>query len=189
MKKVGGELFQPPAATIINDILSAIEETASGLISEAFTLLPPNPSNAPGIALALTQHLRELFQKADSFALQLRLTPSGALDSSQKSEVRDRLDRLFALHHDSVATMIRDDNAPVHKKRGPKGKHDWPKATTEVWGQIYRGDLVATAQKDIELALSKALSGPGKKGPEPSNCRPHARPIWQACNLDPQDNN
>ncbi len=63
-------------------------------------------------------------------------------------------------------------------KRGRKPEYDWAKASSEVWGKLYRGDLKAQNQADIELALIESLTV-GDKSPGESTVRPYAQPIWE----------
>lgn len=64
-----------------------------------------------------------------------------------------------------------------HVRTGRRPTYDWGKATANVWGQIYRGDLKPSTQADIERALQTVLRR-GDDEPSESTVRPHAKPIW-----------
>lgn len=47
-----------------------------------------------------------------------------------------------------------DANSPEQDgRRGRRPAYDWARATSTVWGRLYRGELVAKVQADIEQAL------------------------------------
>lgn len=69
------------------------------------------------------------------------------------------------------------DQAP-ETNRGRKPQYDWPKATTAIWGQIHRGELIPDNQAAVERAF-QAFLAKGDKEPSESTVRPYARPIWE----------
>lgn len=69
------------------------------------------------------------------------------------------------------------DPAPAGK-RGRRPEYDWPAASTAIWGQLVRGELIPTSQAQIEVALQTLLAK-GDKEPSESSVRPHAKAIWE----------
>lgn len=62
-------------------------------------------------------------------------------------------------------------------KRGRKATYDWQQATSAVWGQLVRGELIPDNQAMIERALIILLTR-GDKEPSESTVRPYAKQIW-----------
>lgn len=63
-------------------------------------------------------------------------------------------------------------------RKGRKPTYDWEAATTETWGEIFRGEFVPKTQAEIEKKLQARLSV-GDNGPSESTVRPYANRIWQ----------
>ena len=89
-------------------------------------------------------------------------------------DVRQRLDRLLSEYRES---FIRNAVKPAKSNAGRKPKYDWDKASNEIWGKIYRGELFPKKQADIESALIEYLAK-GDEEPGESTVRPYARRIW-----------
>lgn len=74
----------------------------------------------------------------------------------------------------STQEVVAEDS---QSKRGRKPTYDWPSASSAIWGQIYRGELIPENQAQIEKAIQSHLATKTKE-PSESTVRPHAKIIW-----------
>lgn len=68
-------------------------------------------------------------------------------------------------------------SAESPSNRGRKPTYDWPRASSAIWGEIVRGELIPENQAQIEKAIQSYLTK-GDKEPSESTVRPHAKLIW-----------
>ncbi len=94
--------------------------------------------------------------------------------------VRMKLSGVF-FHRASIEAIskpqhLQEQTVPL--ARGRRAEYDWAGATSRIWGQLHRGELIPGAQADIERALIKCLAK-GDKEPSESTVRPYAKVIWE----------
>ncbi|WP_373492493.1 hypothetical protein [Parasphingorhabdus sp.] len=99
------------------------------------------------------------------------------------------IDDRFRLIRDELNLVLRqlceisavDDGVNTKSAKSPAGRkqsYNWSEASTAIWGQIYRGELMPNKQADIEKALIEFLRS-GDTEPGESTVRPFARIIWK----------
>ncbi|WP_157083111.1 hypothetical protein [Novosphingobium lentum] len=63
-------------------------------------------------------------------------------------------------------------------RRGRKQEYDWDAATTAIWGQIFRAELIPDNQAQVEKAFQRHLEKADKE-PSESTVRPYASRLWK----------
>ena len=66
---------------------------------------------------------------------------------------------------------------PDTSRKGLRSEYGWPNAISVIWGKLYRGELIANVQADVEKALAAHLKVDDKE-PGESTVRPYAKIIW-----------
>lgn len=162
---------------IIRESIKLSETNCRLLFSDCLNQIPKISSSTEAYILiedAIYSHFSEL----ECEVRHARGNPVSAntllLAQDMLRDVRQRLDHLLGEYRE---TFIRNAVKPAKSNAGRKPKYEWDKASNEIWGKIFRGDLIPNKQADIESALIEYLAK-GDEEPGESTVRPYARRIW-----------